>query len=430
MKPDPRSLLRAMAQLLRIVGKLTSSQPHSRGILPETNQPLIDATTHPASHPHPPSGEKEQDDDKFLEYPFGMHQFLLLLYIWGVAVVFWLSMGIVAFRYPEWIENCGVSFDRPEVPTPSACAFKDALEKPGLITRILIPCAMVFAIVYAVVRHRGPAGLIQLKKNMVVLIFITTTLIRCLSTYSGHTISRSINLFFWNSNGLLKPFFIYCLMALWFWDWTYLGVYDDVYADDEEFVIRNEKGEVVWECIPIMPADLRLLHQQNFALSTLFNDYPVPYWRREYFPFQDSVVRLGCIHIIDNLIHVRWLRFQIENGPYTPYINNSEFLTLMLIIQMGLYTYARMRTHITFQRHGGDEEQEMVPLGHSSQIIYEESWSQGLFCRPERQNLPRPNSRLKPIRMVLWLLSASFIIVAIVAKIGVKTGVAFSGGDG
>jgi hypothetical protein len=46
---------------------------------------------------------------------------------------------------------------------------------------------------------------------------------------------------------------------------------------------------------------------------------------------------MAYYHVIDNTIHMMWLRFSWTYGyplSYTSYINNSEILTLLLLAQM------------------------------------------------------------------------------------------------
>ena len=57
-------------------------------------------------------------------------------------------------------------------------------------------------------------------------------------------------------------------------------------------------------------------------------------------------MRLGYIHVIDNFIHIIWLRYFYENGPYTAHMNNSELLTILLAIQMSIYSYERQHTRV------------------------------------------------------------------------------------
>jgi hypothetical protein len=56
-----------------------------------------------------------------------------------------------------------------------------------------------------------------------------------------------------------------------------------------------------------------------------------------HIPWRDAVIRLAYYHILDNLIHVIYLRhyWPFDDGkPYTAYINNSEILTVVLAVQM------------------------------------------------------------------------------------------------
>jgi hypothetical protein len=57
------------------------------------------------------------------------------------------------------------------------------------------------------------------------------------------------------------------------------------------------------------------------------------------------VVRLGWILVLDNAIHIIWLRYAYPKGPYTTLLNNSELFTLLLALQMVLFHRARHQTH-------------------------------------------------------------------------------------
>lgn len=51
--------------------------------------------------------------------------------------------------------------------------------------------------------------------------------------------------------------------------------------------------------------------------------------------WRDAVIRLSYFHVLDNAIHVIWLRFfwPINNGEsFTQYVNNSEILTGILLV--------------------------------------------------------------------------------------------------
>lgn len=120
------------------------------------------------------------------------------------------------------------------------------------------------------------------------------------------------------------------------------------------FSIKGDKLSNFWD------QDTRSVLDENGAVEWVFTSEEKPDERYEaysptYMPWQDTIVRLSYIHMVDNLIHVLWLRFYQSSGPYTSYLNNSELFTLLLFIQMGLYTYSRIKSHVIFT-HGDDEE--------------------------------------------------------------------------
>lgn len=83
-------------------------------------------------------------------------------------------------------------------------------------------------------------------------------------------------------------------------------------------------------------------------------------------PWQDTIVRLSYIHIIDNLVYALWLRFYFENGPYTADVNNSELLTLFLVVIMGIYTFARIESHVVFKH---EEDEEKIDKSYDDVIV-------------------------------------------------------------
>jgi hypothetical protein len=85
-----------------------------------------------------------------------------------------------------------------------------------------------------------------------------------------------------------------------------------------------------------------------------------------FYPWEDILVRLSYIHVIDNLVHVLWMRYFITNAPYTLYVNNSEILTGLLAIALMVYTYARMRTHILFDR---DDEETLINTAQEGMFL-------------------------------------------------------------
>ncbi|KAF2676555.1 hypothetical protein K458DRAFT_396860 [Lentithecium fluviatile CBS 122367] len=145
-------------------------------------------------------------------------------------------------------------------------------------------------------------------------------------------------------------------MALWFWDWTHLGTYDDVYGDEKAQSVRDKDGKIVWTFVPSDDPK-----KADICFVERFLNWKAPHYRIPYMP---------------------WLRYYIENGPYTSYLNISEILIFILFVQMGIYTYARMRTHVAFCR--GEEDEEAPADGQEKSdmpVKYVRSWSKGLLAR-------------------------------------------------
>lgn len=122
------------------------------------------------------------------------------------------------------------------------------------------------------------------------------------------------------------------------------------------------------------------------------------------------MVRLSYIHVVDNLIHILWLRFFIDNGPYTAYLNDSEILTALLLVQVVVYTYVRMRSHVHFCRER-DEESLVGSDVSTKRITAQKSWTKGLLTRPAQQNLPRESTLEDHLLKVFLVFSVASLSI-------------------
>jgi hypothetical protein len=182
---------------------------------------------------------------------------------------------------------------------------KDKLETPYLTAYAI--ALLCFAIL---VRNRRSTS--QLKSIFFWTFFTIMLAIRCLSSFSGH-LHPEIGFWgeFWyyfpiSASSPYKAVFLHWMIGLRCWDWTILGRYRDSSEDT---------GST--DCASAVNAK---------SESTS----PPVSWR-------DAMVRMAYYHVIDNTIHMMWLRFSWTYGyplSYTSYINNSEILTLLLLAQM------------------------------------------------------------------------------------------------
>ncbi|RMZ73646.1 hypothetical protein GMOD_00009391 [Pyrenophora seminiperda CCB06] len=175
--------------------------------------------------------------------------------------------------------------------------------------------------------------------------FLITVAIRCLSTFSGRTTQvydylippadndNSQVLLSWNSYSIFKAGWIWPIIECPAWSSTYLGFYEDYYYQESTRMVYDRFGRPVWV----------FTSENTEERPRGFNHYAP-----NFLPWRDIVVRLSYYHVIDNAIHILWLRYDNTDAPYTTYINNSEFLTLALFVTLVAYTYARMRTHVYF----------------------------------------------------------------------------------
>ncbi|KAF2008071.1 hypothetical protein P154DRAFT_614461 [Amniculicola lignicola CBS 123094] len=63
---------------------------------------------------------------------------------------------------------------------------------------------------------------------------------------------------------------------------------------------------------------------------------------------QDVGIRLAYLVILNTALHIPWLRYWSPYAPYTTFINNKELTTLVLVVQVLIYTYARMASHVSY----------------------------------------------------------------------------------
>lgn len=231
----------------------------------------------------------------------------------------------------------------------SGCEFKDFIERPSWPIHAPILVALILG---TMIFHRSPTNL---KRFAFGFNFIITSAIRCLSSFSGRMALSTWSFLPWNSNSAAKAFFMWFLVELGIWNCSYLGTYVDVRLEKVR-LLNNTSFDTM----------ITALQESQSAIDEYGNTVWTPEYKRKdpifsshYFPWQDTVVRLSYIHIIDNLIHIVWLRFFFENGPYSTYINNSEILTVYLAVGVAFYTYARIDSRALFQ----NEDDEEMALG-------------------------------------------------------------------
>jgi hypothetical protein len=162
--------------------------------------------------------------------------------------------------------------------------------------------------------------------------FLITATIRLLSTFSGWTTQPSYSSLIWNSNSPGKICWLWLLVECGCWNWTYLGFYDDYYLHEGTRTVYDQSGHAVWTFTSKKKGD-EVEDKYYFLYSPIFR------------PWRDIAVRLSYIHLIDNAIHVIWFRYLHVDAPYTTYINNSEILTVVLLVSLAVYTYTRMRVY-------------------------------------------------------------------------------------
>lgn len=76
--------------------------------------------------------------------------------------------------------------------------------------------------------------------------------------------------------------------------------------------------------------------------------------------FRDAMIRLAYYHVVDNTLHVIWLRYfwpYGEGRPYTDYTNNSEILNILLVLEVMAWTGYKMYESVPRE---GDAEKRVL----------------------------------------------------------------------
>jgi hypothetical protein len=210
-----------------------------------------------------------------------------------------------------WFET-RLKYARPDVAAP-AFTMKDVLETPLLPVCTLFLLTSIGVVIYN--RHN-----INRLKTITFWYLLATSLIsRSLASFSGslhYNHDAFAMMFPTNAPSPLKGPYLMWMIEWLIWDCIYTSRYVD--------------GDGTASILP---------------MSEPCKDEKVT--KEPHVTWQDAVLRLAYYHIIDNTIHVIYLRYSWtfgEGQPYTSYINNSEILTVVLAVQMAVWTWLRMRT--------------------------------------------------------------------------------------
>jgi hypothetical protein len=229
-----------------------------------------------------------------------------------------------------------------------AFILKDEIETPRPLAYLSLFLVCATVLLWQRKSLRG------LKTAVFWTLFATLTAMRCLSVFSGtlHFNRGEYWSLFWmvfplSASCPTKGLFLHWLVTLGAWKDLRLGWYAEVPPRPEASA----------------PADQDAPEVSKDADGET-TEPPVT-WR-------DAVMRLCWYHVIDNAVHVFWLRYGYEFGdgaPYTAYVNNSEILTMLLVLQLGAWTWVqvRMREEVALEaeekmEEGGCEKEKLVDL--------------------------------------------------------------------
>jgi hypothetical protein len=216
--------------------------------------------------------------------------------------------------------------NRPETPH---FIWKDVLETPQALA---YASSLLFVwLAIAPVLH----DIARLKKRLFWIMFCALSVIRFLSSASGSIkYYTQLQTLPWDSGSPVKVWWLWRMLNLSHWDWRFLqviGTCDEMAAP--EIATTDEKDEKI-KTTPTRPS------------------------------CRDAIVRLAYYHIVDNAVHVVWLRFfwpHNDGKPFTEYISNSEILTVVLTVLMLGWTWVRvqMRAWMEMESVIGMEEGHM-----------------------------------------------------------------------
>jgi hypothetical protein len=286
------------------------------------------------------------------------------------AVCFWEESGQMRASDP----GCQYNRDVFETPTHSGW--------PAFYALLVV--TFVFGLI---VYRNSPLRLMQVTFW---LHFLITTTIRCLSTFSGWTTQPTWSSLIWNSNSPGKICWLWLLVECGCWNWTYLGFYDDYYFHEATRTVHDRSGNSVWRFTSEKTDD--------DSEDMLYSPYSLMFR-----PWRDIAVRLSYIHLIDNTIHVIWLRYFHVDAPYTAYINNSEILTVLLFLSLTVYTFTRMHTHVYFDDAVADSLADMK----STDPLSKHSATRDLFTFASPHHLFRTASKSRQIFMISMCVMAT-----------------------
>ncbi|KAF2186263.1 hypothetical protein K469DRAFT_749872 [Zopfia rhizophila CBS 207.26] len=199
------------------------------------------------------------------------------------AILYLPMTGILALvlELPSIASNAwtGLNPIPPSAPLPSF-VLKDILETPNPSIYFV---TSLFALLCTSILRKHPECL---KAVWFYYASTSTMVLRALAEFSdlddGSLEMGSMAII------LVKPIILLWIIRLSFWDWTYLGTYRDEYLDPRRY-------------IDVFPS-----------------------WR-------DVALRLSYISVFDSIIHCLRLRFVSRGHPYTPGLNNSECLTIVIL---------------------------------------------------------------------------------------------------
>ncbi|KAF2877952.1 hypothetical protein BDV95DRAFT_600642 [Massariosphaeria phaeospora] len=286
--------------------------------------------------------------------------------LWMFPVIFWILVLCMNVKLPSWFHGC-ILIDEEEhsYSSPSKYTCRNLLERPNPLTYL----ALLLATLYTLCRyHNNPE---KLKKYIFALLLCIIMAIRVFS-----------------SNFPAKLVWMFWLCCLSLWDCTYLGNYEDVRYEQDSTRLR----------VRLTFEDLSTRVSSGVCL-----------------PWQDLIIRLAFIHVIDNSIHVLWLRYAFANEPYTTFLNNSEILTICLTVGLSLYIYARVQCHNASDNF--DDEQRIGLLVTRPLRMDAASSTSDLFHSQDKEQLSIAPMAVDDLLLLLYLLMILMGVIIVLSLV-------------
>lgn len=226
----------------------------------------------------------------------------------------------------NWTPTCQKFWKTIHPKTSPAFLLKDIIERPNPLLWLSLVLFCIFVFTSIPRRHR--------KGTLFWYITGTTLAVRCMGSFSGllhyevlSTRGSIMQQLPWDSGSFFKIFFLSFIIHMPIWNDLTFGFYahapspkldhEPFQSDNLEEKHSSESKQAFWKPSSTEPSQSSHLH------------------------FRDAMLRLAYYHVVDNTLHMIWLRYYwpvSDGASYTAYVSNSEILHLVLLVLMAAWT--------------------------------------------------------------------------------------------